>query len=92
MSLFTLALGAWGVVLAAFVAVIIWKARVGFSEEDVVVLDSQADKQEAEQRQLMARLQSLTLWEKRLGYSTLALTVLVGGIWMYQSLAMRYGG
>ncbi len=92
MTLFALVLGAWAVVMAAFIAVVIWKARVGFSEEDVVVLDAQADKQAAEQQRLMVKLQSLTLWEKRLGYSTLALTLVVVGIWMYRNLAIRYGG
>jgi hypothetical protein len=76
----------WGAVTVAFAIVMVWKSLVGFREADVVILDSLEDKQAQEQRATIARVQSLVTWAKILGFSSLALILIVGGLSIYSSL------
>jgi hypothetical protein len=83
-SLFTLLLVVWAAVTLVFVAVMAWKSLVGLREEDVVILDPAEAKQAEEQQQLVARIERLTVWAKTFGFASLALLLVVGGVWAYR--------
>ena len=83
-SLFTVLLVVWAAVTLAFVAVMAWKSLVGLREEDVVILDPAEAKQAEEQQQLVARIERLTVWAKTFGFASLALLLVVGGVWAYR--------
>ena len=58
-------------------------------EDDVVILDPAEAKRAAEQAQVIARVQRLTSWAKRLGFTSLDLLVVIGSLWAYQSIVAR---
>jgi len=77
---------AWAVVTVAFAGAMFWKSLAGLKEEDVVILDPVEEKQAAEQRQIIARMERLTAWAKRFGIASAALLVLTFGVWLYQGI------
>lgn len=85
-SLLSVLMIIWAAVTVAFAAVLIWKALVGPKAEDVVILDPAEAPQAAEQQQVIARVERLGSWAKRFGFSSLALLVVIGGIWVYRAI------
>lgn len=83
-SFLTLSWILWGSVTTVFVALMIWKSLVSLKEEDIVILDPAEDRQAAEQQMIVAKVERVTLWAKRFGYASLALLLVVGGIWAYR--------
>ena len=81
----------WAAVTVAFVAVMIWKSLVGLREEDVVILDPVEDRQAAEQRETVAKVERLTSWAKGFGIASAGLLVLTGVLWLYQGLKSYTG-
>jgi hypothetical protein len=77
---------AWVAVTAAFTFVMIWKAVVSPKAEDVVILDPAEDVQAADQERQIKRVQRLGSWAKRFGFSSLALLLAAGGVWVYQAV------
>ena len=92
MSLITSLLLLWAAVTAIFVTVMIWKSLVGLKEEDVVILDPAEASQAAEQQQIIARVERLTMWAKRFGLASLALLLVTGTLWMYQGFVAFNSG
>ena len=84
MSGFTLLLILWAVVTVAFMAVMAWKSLVGMREEDVVILDPNEANLASEQQRVIATMERLTVWAKTFGFASLALLMLVGGVWAYR--------
>jgi hypothetical protein len=76
----------WGVVTAAFLVVVVWKSLVGIKETDVVIADPLEDRQAEEQKVVISRVESLLAWAKGLGFASLALILLIGGLSIYWSL------
>jgi predicted methyltransferase len=76
----------WGVVTAAFLVVVVWKSLVGIKETDVVIADPLEDRVAEEQKVVISRVESLLAWAKGLGFASLALILLVGGLSIYWSL------
>jgi hypothetical protein len=83
-SLYTLLQITWAIVTLAFVAVMTWKSFIGLREEDVVILDPTEHRQAEDQRRLVAKIERLTVWAKTFGFSSLALLLVVGGVWAYR--------
>ena len=82
----------WGAVTGVFVILMIWKSLVGFKEDNVVLLDPAEDRQAAEQKLIVARVERVTLWAKRFGYASLALLAVVGGVWAYRGYVVFTSG
>jgi ABC-type nickel/cobalt efflux system permease component RcnA len=83
----------WAAVTLCFGIVMIWRSLVGLKEEDVVILDPAEDKQADEQRETIRKVMSLTRWAKAFGYSSLALLLVTGSLWLYRGMnALRTGG
>ena len=85
-SFLNLLLILWAAITLGFVGVMFFKSLASMKEEDVVILDPAESKLAAEQATIIARVELLTSWAKRLGFSSLGLLVLVGGLWAYKSL------
>ena len=82
----------WGAVTGVFVLLMIWKSLVGFQEDNVLLLDPAEDRQAADQKLIVARVERVTRWAKRFGYASLALLVLVGGVWAYRGYIVFTSG
>lgn len=75
---------AWGAVTTVFVLLMIWKSLVGLREDNMVILDPNESKQVTEQQAIIARVQRLTAWAKGFGYTSAALLIVAGGVWVYR--------
>ncbi|HUP04286.1 MAG TPA: hypothetical protein VMU19_09870 [Bryobacteraceae bacterium] len=86
-TLITPLLIAWGAVTVAFAVVMVWKSLAGFREADVIILDAVEAKQALEQKEMIARMQTLVLWAKILGIASGALLVILIAVSIYSNLA-----
>jgi Zn-dependent protease len=82
-SLLQILAGLWGIVTAAWLALMVYRSFVGMREEDTIYLSAGEAKMEAEQRVILARLQKLAPYTRSLGYGSLALALVCAGIWGY---------
>jgi hypothetical protein len=83
----------WAVVTLCFGVVTVWKSLVGMKEEDVVMLDPAEDKQANEQQEILKKVMRLARWAKGFGFSSLALLLITGGLWLYRGVtALNSGG
>lgn len=83
---------AWGTVTAIFVVLLIWKSLVGMREDDVLILDPAQSRQADERQMVVARVERITAWTKRVGFVSLALLLVSGGIWVYRGVIAFNGG
>lgn len=83
-SFLTLTWIAWGAVTAVFVVLMIWRSLVGLREDNVVILDPSENRQATEQQAIIARVERVTAWAKRVGYLSGALLLVSGSIWAYR--------
>lgn len=93
-SLLTPILILWAAVTGAFITVLIWRSLVGLREDGFVILDPAEASQAAEQRAIVTKVDRLASWAKGFGFTSLALLVLAGGIWLYRVILAfkRYTG
>ena len=73
----------WGVVTAIYFVLFLYRSIVGLHEEDNLYLSAGEAKMEAEQREVMKRINKLDGYSHRIGYASLALTVVLAGMWDY---------
>ena len=78
---------AWGVITAAFVAMLIWKSLVGMREDDQIFLDTTESSLAEEQRLIVGRVQRITGYAKGFGFASAGLLILIAGMWLYRGLA-----
>ena len=76
----------WAVVTLAYLALFLYRSLVGMREEDTLYLSAGESRMADEQRELMKRITKLDSYSGKLGWTALALTVLLGGIWGYDAL------
>jgi uncharacterized membrane protein len=90
-SLLTLITILWAAITAVFIGVMAWKSLIGLREEDVVILDPAESRLAEEQHQLVMRIERLTRWAKTFGFASLALLLVVGGVWAYRGYLVFNG-
>jgi predicted RND superfamily exporter protein len=73
----------WGIVTAAYVALFLYRSIVGMKEEDTLYLSAGEARLEAEQREVMKHITKLDSYSHKIGYTSLALTVILAGMWIY---------
>lgn len=76
---------AWGVITAVFVILMIYRSLISMREEDQLFLDPAEARQEAEQRQIITRVQRITPYAKGFGFASLSLLLVTGALWFYQA-------
>jgi hypothetical protein len=90
-SLLPVLLALWAAVTAVFLMVMIMKSLTGLKEEDIVILDPAEERLAAEQQMIISKVERLTRWAKYFGFTSLALLVMVGGIWLYRAMLVFNG-
>ena len=73
----------WGVVTIAYFALFLFRSVVGMKEEDTLYLSVGEERLAAEQREVMKRIYKLDSYSKKVGIAALAMTVVLGGMWVY---------
>jgi hypothetical protein len=77
---------AWGIVTAVFLGLLIWRNLLESHEDDQLFLDSAEEHMAKEQRQLVARINTLSRPIMLTGILAGALLLLVAGMWLYEGL------
>jgi hypothetical protein len=77
---------AWGIATAIFVVLFIWRSVLSSHEDDQIFLDAAEEHMAKEQRELVAKISSLSRPLIISGVLSGALLLLAGGLWIYEGL------
>ena len=77
---------AWGVVTAVFLGLLIWRSLLSSHEDDQIFLDSAEDHIAREQRELVARINTLSRPLLTSGIVSGVLLLVIAGLWLYNGL------
>jgi hypothetical protein len=80
----------WGVITAVFIILLIWRGVLSSHEDDQIFLDSAEDHMAREQRELVAKISSLSRPLLITGILSGVLLVLAGSLWIYQGLRQNF--
>jgi hypothetical protein len=77
---------AWGAVTAIFIGLLIWRSLLTSHEDDQIFLDSASEHMAREQRELVAKIGSLTKPIMATGVVAAILLAVAAGIWLWEGL------
>lgn len=77
---------AWGVVTAVFLGLLIWRSLLASHEDDQIFLDAAQDHMAREQRELVARINTLSRPLLTSGIVSGVLLLALAGLWLYNGL------
>jgi hypothetical protein len=77
---------AWGIATAIFVVLFIWRSVLSSHEDDQIFLGTAEEHMAQEQRELVAKITSLSRPVLITGVLSGALLLLAGGLWIYEGL------
>ncbi|HET7150542.1 MAG TPA: hypothetical protein VFI60_03955 [Candidatus Acidoferrum sp.] len=80
----------WGVITAVFIILLIWRGVLSSHEDDQIFLDSAEDHMAREQRELVAKISSLSRPLLITGILSGVLLVLAGSLWIYEGLRQNF--
>ena len=86
-SSLTISFIAWGIVTGMFVVLMIYRSLISMKEDDQLFLDPAEASMEAEQKQLLMRLNKITPYTRGLGFASLGLLLVIAGIWVSQAIS-----
>lgn len=81
---------AWGVVTAIFIILFIWRGVLSSHEDDQIFLDAAEEHMAREQRELVAKITSLSRPLIITGVLSGVLLLLAGGLWIYEGLKQNF--
>jgi hypothetical protein len=81
---------AWGIVTAIFIVLFIWRGVLSSHEDDQIFLDAAEEHMAREQRELVAKITSLSRPLIITGVLSGALLLLAGGLWIYEGLKQNF--
>jgi hypothetical protein len=77
---------AWGAITAVFIGLLIWRSLLTSHEDDQIFLDAASEHMAREQRELVARITSLTRPIVMIGGLAGVLLVVIAGMWLWEGL------
>ena len=80
----------WGIVTAVFVILLIWRGVLSSHEDDQIFLDAAEEHMAREQRELVAKITTLSRPLLITGILSGILLLLAGGLWIYEGLKRNF--
>ncbi len=80
----------WGIVTAVFVILLIWRGLLSSHEDDQIFLDAAEEHMAREQRELVAKITTLSRPLLITGILSGVLLLLAGGLWIYEGLRQNF--
>jgi hypothetical protein len=77
---------AWAVITTVFIGLLIWRSLLASHEDDQIFLDAAEEHMAKEQRELIAKISSLSRPIATSGIASGALLLLIVGMWLYEGL------
>jgi hypothetical protein len=81
---------AWGIATFVFVILFIWRSVLSSHEDDQIFLDAAEEHMARQQRELVAKITSLSRPLIITGVLSGALLLLAGGLWIYEGLKQNF--
>jgi hypothetical protein len=76
----------WGVVFAVFLVLLIWRSLLASHEDDQIFLDAAQEHLAREQRELVAKINTLSRPIMTSGIVAGVLLLVIAGLWLYEPL------
>lgn len=86
MSVMTVLLSIWGVLTTALIILLIYRGTLTMHEDDQLFLDDSESQLQAEQTELMARMNRITPMVRVLGAASALLVLVIAGLWIWQGV------
>lgn len=80
----------WGIVTAVFIILLIWRGVLSSHEDDQIFLDAAEEHMAREQRELVAKITTLSRPLLITGILSGVLLLLAGGLWIYEGLRQNF--
>ena len=80
----------WGIVTAVFIILLIWRGVLSSHEDDQIFLDAAEEHMAKEQRELVAKITTLSRPLLITGILSGVLLLLAGGLWIYEGLRQNF--
>jgi hypothetical protein len=77
---------AWGIVTAIFLVLLIWRSLLESHEDDQLFIDAAEEHMAKEQRDLVAKINTLSRPIMASGVAAGALLLAIAGLWLYTGL------
>ncbi len=76
----------WAVFAAVFIGLLIWRSLLASHEDDQIFLDAAQEHMAREQRELVAKISSLSRPIATSGIAAVTLLLVIVGMWLYEGL------
>lgn len=76
----------WGIITGVFLVLLIWRSLLESHEDDQIFIDSAQDHMAREQRELVAKINTLSRPIMTSGIAAGGLLLVIAGLWVYQGL------
>jgi hypothetical protein len=86
MSIMTVLLSVWGVLTGALIILLIYRGTLTMHEDDQLFLDDSESHMQAEQTELMHRMNRITPMVRLLGAASALLVLVIAGMWIWQGV------
>jgi hypothetical protein len=77
---------AWGIITAVFLILLIWRSLLESHEDDQLFIDAAEEHMAKEQRDLVAKINTLSRPIMASGVTAGALLLVIAGLWLYTGL------
>ena len=77
---------AWGIITAVFLILLIWRSLLESHEDDQIFLDAAEEHMAKEQRELVAKINTLSRPIMASGVAAGGLLLVIAGMWVYEGL------
>jgi hypothetical protein len=77
---------AWGAITTVFIGLLIWRSLLTSHEDDQIFLDAAQEHMAREQRELVAKIGSLSRPIKTSGIAAVTLLLVIVGMYLYEGL------
>jgi hypothetical protein len=77
---------AWGIITTVFIGLLIWRSLLASHEDDQIFLDAAEEHMAKEQRELIAKISSLSRPITASGIASGGLLLVVVGMWLWEGL------
>jgi hypothetical protein len=81
---------AWGIATAIFLILFIWRSVLSSHEDDQIFLDAAEEHMAREQRELVAKINTLSRPLIITGVLSGVLLLLAGGLWIYEGFKQNF--
>ena len=74
----------WGIITVIFIGLLMWRSLLASHEDDQIFLGAAEEHMAREQRELVAKISSLSRPITTSGIAAVALLLLIVGLWLYR--------